>query len=97
MTNTTTLEALHENIKRRRESLELSQAELATRCGVAPATISHCETGRREPSISLFLGLCRALHCGPTELAGSVASPVPVKCPKCDGKGVCYPDDPEAT
>jgi len=45
----------------RRIELELSQAELAKRCGVTRQTIGLIETGEFNPSLRLCIAICRAL------------------------------------
>jgi transcriptional regulator with XRE-family HTH domain len=41
-------------LKSRRESMELSQRELARRLGVKASHVGYLETGRRRPSLSLL-------------------------------------------
>jgi ribosome-binding protein aMBF1 (putative translation factor) len=55
-------------VRRRRTAAKLSRIELATRCGVAPATVARIEEGRREVSLSLVLILCAGLDSTPDSL-----------------------------
>ncbi|MCQ2439893.1 MAG: helix-turn-helix transcriptional regulator [Oscillospiraceae bacterium] len=48
-------------MKFRRIELDMSQTELAKRCGVTRQTIGLIETGEFNPSLKLCLAICRAL------------------------------------
>ena len=48
-------------MKFRRIELDMSQTELAQRCGVTRQTIGLIETGDFNPSIKLCVSICRAL------------------------------------
>lgn len=48
-------------MKFRRIELEMSQTELAQKCGVTRQTIGLIETGEFNPSIKLCVSICRAL------------------------------------
>lgn len=48
-------------LKHKRQSLGLSQAQLAHEVGVTVTTISRIETGQCEPSAALLLNLADAL------------------------------------
>jgi transcriptional regulator with XRE-family HTH domain len=50
----------------------LSEDELATRCGIAKATVTRTELGRREPGLCLILSLCRGLGVSPDALMGGL-------------------------
>lgn len=49
-------------IKKNRESLNLSQAELATIVGVRRETIIRLEKGQYNPSLKLAMDISRALN-----------------------------------
>ena len=51
------------NMKRIRETLGLTQQELADRTGLQPAAISHFESGSREPSLKNIERICKGLGC----------------------------------
>jgi hypothetical protein len=55
-------------LKSRRESLGLTQRQLAMRCKVLPCVISFYETGRRVPKTATLRKLAKALRCGMEEL-----------------------------
>lgn len=55
-------------IRRRRESLNLSLAQLALRVGLTSNFIATIENGMRNPSISTVLSLARGLEAPPAEL-----------------------------
>lgn len=59
------LAAFPEKLRKTRELRKLSQSELAERCGLQPAVISHFETGKREPSLTSFTKLCEGLRVHP--------------------------------
>ena len=56
------------NLKRIRETIGLSQAELAKKSKLTNAAISHFETGRRDPSLKNIIKLCKGLGCSPNVL-----------------------------
>ena len=49
-------------LKSARAALDLSQEELAKRCGVSRQTISAIEKGDYNPTINLCISICRVLH-----------------------------------
>ena len=49
------------NIRERRESLGMSQKELADRCGIAQSTLCDIEQGRCNPSIETAIKLAKEL------------------------------------
>lgn len=59
---------IHENIKKMRQSRNISQKELAERLHVAQNTISSWETGRTEPNIGAIEDLCRVFQCQKSDL-----------------------------
>jgi len=50
-----------EEVRRRREALGLTGAQLATRAGLAPSAVSQIETGKRTPSSASVIKLAAAL------------------------------------
>ena len=48
-------------LKSARAALDLSQEELAKKCGVSRQTISAIEKGDYNPSINLCIAICREL------------------------------------
>lgn len=54
--------------RRRRRLLELSQAEVAERVGVARRTVVMWEQGAMEPSVERLVAWARALGLEPAEL-----------------------------
>lgn len=61
------------NIKDIREAQGLSQAELARRIGVTPATVSRLESGARKLSQDYLQMIARTLNCDPGDLIGKQA------------------------
>src|SRR5262245_38502077 len=60
-----------------REMRGLTQAELAKKAGLAPAAISHFETGARKPSFDNLRRLAGALRVSTDFLLGLVDEPSP--------------------
>ena len=48
-------------LKAARAGMDLSQEELAVKCGVSRQTISAIEKGDYNPTINLCIAICRAL------------------------------------
>ena len=48
-------------IKAARAGLDMSQAELAEKCGVSRQTISAIEKGDYNPTVNLCISICMAL------------------------------------
>ena len=48
-------------LKSARAALDLSQEELAEKCGVSRQTISAIEKGDYNPTINLCINICKAL------------------------------------
>jgi transcriptional regulator with XRE-family HTH domain len=48
-------------VRRRREELGLTGAQLAARAGMAPSAVSQIETGKRSPSSASVIKLAQAL------------------------------------
>ena len=48
-------------LKSARAALDLSQEELAKKCGVSRQTMSAIEKGDYNPTINLCIAICRAL------------------------------------
>jgi len=55
-------------LKRLRGDAQLSQLELSYRSGVSQNMITYIETGKRTPSLSTLLKLCKALNINPAVL-----------------------------
>lgn len=70
---------LRENLARYRELRGWTQTELGRRAGIAPASISHFETGQRTPSLETLLKVADALTVSLDRLVGralDLAEPV---------------------
>ena len=57
-------------LRERRESLKISQIELAEKIGVTQNTISQWETGSRRPNIDMLVKLTEVFGCTADELLG---------------------------
>lgn len=55
-------------LTRLRVDRALSQKELADKCLLSQAWISHFECGRRLPSLPNFVAICRALNLNPAAI-----------------------------
>lgn len=62
-------------VRRRREELGLTGAQLAARAGMAPSAVSQIETGKRSPSSTSVVKLAGALGLGVEELFPKAAQP----------------------
>jgi transcriptional regulator with XRE-family HTH domain len=51
-----------------RRQRRLSQAELARRIGVTQSSLSHYESGKRDPALGVFIALVTALEVDPAEI-----------------------------
>ena len=58
--------------RRKRRSTGLSQEVLAERADISARNVSFLETGRRQPSLSLFASLSTALDVSMSDLAAAV-------------------------
>ncbi len=68
-----------EEVRRRREDLGLTGAQLAERSGMAPSAISQIETGRRIPSSTSVIKLAAALGIDPGALFPKVQAQLPLE------------------
>ena len=59
-----------ERLRQARKRANLSQAQLAKRCGLPPSQISHFETGSRTPRLSNLVKFADALDVSCDFLAG---------------------------
>ncbi len=64
-----------EEVRRQREELGLTGAQLATRAGMAPSAVSQIETGKRTPSSTSVIKLAAALGVEVGELYPKDVSP----------------------
>jgi transcriptional regulator with XRE-family HTH domain len=62
------MKSFGEKLKTIRETLEMTQGDVAEFSGLKPSAISHFETGRRKPGLKNIVRLCRALNCEPNAL-----------------------------
>lgn len=63
---------LASNLRSIRELRRLTQAQLGERAGIAPASVSHFETGQRQPSLDSLVKLANALEVSADALLGRV-------------------------
>jgi transcriptional regulator with XRE-family HTH domain len=66
-----------EEVRRRREELGLTGAQLAERAGMAPSAVSQIETGKRNPSSTSVVKLAEALGAEVGELFPKAQAPFP--------------------
>lgn len=57
-----------ENVRRKRESLHMTQEELADKTDVGSKMISHIETGRKTATVYVAADIAKALGCSLDEL-----------------------------
>ncbi|MEZ5812982.1 MAG: helix-turn-helix transcriptional regulator [Rhizobiaceae bacterium] len=56
------------NLKRRAQELELSNAEVARRVGLSERRYAHYVSGRNEPDLAMLLKIAEVLQSSPNEL-----------------------------
>lgn len=66
-------------VRRRREDLGLTGAQLAARAGMAPSAVSQIETGRRTPSSASVIKLAAALNIEVGDLYPKGQAPLPLE------------------
>jgi transcriptional regulator with XRE-family HTH domain len=64
-----------ERVRRKREQIGLTGAQLAERAGMAPSAVSQIETGRRSPSATSVMKLAEALGVEAGDLFPKAAQP----------------------
>lgn len=67
------------SIEKRRVAKNLTQQQLADKCGIKQNSISRYEKGVREPSIKVLMTLAKALDCSIDEL---LRDPEETDCPQ---------------
>ncbi len=65
-------QTLRENLARYRELRGWTQTELGRRAGIAPASISHFETGQRTPTLETLMKVADALTVSLDRLVGRI-------------------------
>ena len=64
------LEGIPQRLKRLRESNEMTQAQLAERCGLPQPSVAFWETGARQMTLQNAARVCTAMGIGLDELCG---------------------------
>ena len=62
-----------QNVRKRREDLNLTQEDLAAEAGMHPTAISHIELGKRDARFNNIVRLAAALDIAPGDLFDGVA------------------------
>ncbi len=70
--NTPLLKALAAEVKARRGALQISQDELAYRCGLSRTFLGKIEIAQSQPSLTALFKLADGLEVGPDELLKAV-------------------------
>jgi transcriptional regulator with XRE-family HTH domain len=70
--NTPPLKALAADIRARRGALQISQDELAYRCGLSRTFLGKIEIAQSQPSLTALFKLADGLEVGPDELLKAV-------------------------
>lgn len=66
---------LGQRLREAAKALNLSDSEVARRCGLSERRYGHYVMGAREPDFPTFLRICRILQTSPNELLGWEAAP----------------------
>ena len=69
------IDAFARSLQRRRRAQGFSQEELAHRAGLSTSYISLLETRRRQPTLSVMVGLARELGISLTAMAKDIETP----------------------
>ncbi|TAK75784.1 MAG: XRE family transcriptional regulator [Dehalococcoidia bacterium] len=64
-------------LRTRRESLGLTQEEIAWEAGVAQGSISHYEQGKSEIPLGVLIEICRRFGVSPLEIVPSLGTAAP--------------------
>lgn len=62
------MENVSNRIRERRERMNMTQEDIATRIGVSRVMVSYFESGLRKPDIETALRLARVLECTTDDL-----------------------------
>lgn len=62
------LKQIGQNVKKRREEMHLTQAQLAELINLSNNHISHIECGSRKMSLESLLAICKALDATPNDI-----------------------------
>ena len=63
-----TYNTLGENVKKLRESKNLTQMQLAVMSGISQSYLSYVELGLRQITVQILCNLCNVLECTPDDL-----------------------------
>lgn len=63
-----TYNTLGENVKKLRESKNLTQMQLAVMAGISQSYLSYVELGLRQITVQILCNLCNVLECRPDDL-----------------------------
>ena len=64
----TELDGFRARLRARRKEMKMTQTQLGEACGVSAQEISHFETGRRLPELSMLVRICNVLETTPDNL-----------------------------
>lgn len=63
------------SIRRKRQEVKLTQAELGEKVGVNQNTVTQWESGARKPNIIMLKRIAAVLHCTTDELLEGISAP----------------------
>lgn len=66
------IEAYARTLRELRKANSLSQEKLALETGLHPTYVSHLETAKKQPSLSVIFRLCEHLDIAPSQFFGKV-------------------------
>jgi len=64
------METFADNLRRRAQELELSNAEVARRVGLSERRYAHYVSGRNEPDLAMLIRIADVLQSTPNDLLG---------------------------
>lgn len=72
MSTSEQIEEFGREVRRRRESLNMTLEGMSEVCGLTPNYIGTIETGKRDPSLTTVMALAKGLNVRAGELLGSI-------------------------
>lgn len=70
---------LKDEIHKARMAAGLTQEELAAKANLSREFVGYVERGKNEPTVKVFIRLCRAMGVYPPDLLRRVVGPRPMK------------------
>lgn len=69
------MKSMGDRLKRQADWLGIPDAEVARRVGIDPTRYNHYVAGRHQPTLEMFLAICRSLEITPDQAFGFTPLP----------------------